>query len=247
MEQLEGRQPVREALRAGRRIARVMVAEGAQTRGTLAEIVELAERAGARVERWPRAELDRIATTRSHQGVIAEAEPARARSWREGVEAARADGRVPLVLALDGIEDPQNMGALLRSAEAFGADAVIVPKRRSSAIGAAVAKASAGAVEHLIVDRVPNLERALASCREEGLWIVATAADAEITVDRCDLLGEPVVIVVGSEGEGVSALVRRRADQGVRIPLAGRVASLNASVAGAILLWEAARRRVPRN
>jgi 23S rRNA (guanosine2251-2'-O)-methyltransferase len=177
--------------------------------------------------------------------VIAEASAVRARSWREGVERARSESRVPLVIALDGIEDPQNVGALLRSAEVFGVDAVLVPKRRSAPLGPAVAKASAGAIEHLVIDPVNSLERALASCREDGLWIVALAAEGTMDVRQCELLSEPVVIVVGAEDKGVSTLVRGRADVVVQIPVRGRVASLNASVAGAICLWEAARRRTP--
>ncbi|MGZ4207406.1 MAG: 23S rRNA (guanosine(2251)-2'-O)-methyltransferase RlmB [Actinomycetota bacterium] len=241
--QLEGRQPVREALRAGRSISRILIAEGAQNRGALAEILTLARGARVRVDRVSRAALDARATTRAHQGVIAEASAHKQRSWREGLKRARDAGEPALFLALDGIEDPQNAGALIRSAEVFGAHAVLLPIRRAAQPGAAMAKASAGAMEHLVIDRVPNLERALAACREEGLWIVALAGEAEETIESCGLLEEPVVIVVGAEGKGVSALVRKRADKLVSIPTSGRIESLNASVAGAIALWETARRR----
>lgn len=240
---IEGRQPVREALRAGRKIERIMIADGARPEGVLGEILREARERGIPVETVARALLDERAESRAHQGVIAVAEAYRTRDWREGVEAARAAGRAPLVLALDGIQDPQNMGALLRSAEVLGVDAVIVPSRRSAPLGAGVAKAAAGALEHLVVDQVANVERALASCRQEGLWLVALAGEADMTVDACELLAEPVAVVVGAEGSGVSALIRKRADALVRIPMRGRVGSLNAAAAGAICLWEAARRR----
>jgi 23S rRNA (guanosine2251-2'-O)-methyltransferase len=240
---IEGRQPVREALRAGRPIHRILIADGAQNRGTLAEIISLARTAGVRVDRVPRAAIDARATTRANQGVIAEAAVRASRSWREGIELARAAGEPALLLALDGIEDPHNAGALVRSADAFGAHAVLIPKRRASPLSAAMAKAAAGALEHVIVDQVSNLERALASCREEGLWIVALSRDGDVPLDECRLLEEPVAIVVGKEGSGVSSLVRKRADAVCAIRIGGHVGSLNASVAGGVALWETARRR----
>ncbi|HJT37977.1 MAG TPA: 23S rRNA (guanosine(2251)-2'-O)-methyltransferase RlmB [Actinomycetota bacterium] len=243
MDLIEGRQPVREALRAGRPLHRILIAEGAHSRGALAEIVELARAAGVRIDRVPRAAIEARATTKAHQGVLAEGAARAPRSWREGLAGARAAGELPLFLALDGIEDPHNAGALVRSAEAFGAHAVLIPKRRSSPLSAAMAKASAGALEHIVVDQVTNLERALASCREEGLWLVALSGDGDVPLERCTLLEEPVVLVVGKEGTGVSSLIRKRADAVCSIPLAGRVGSLNASVAGAVALWETARRR----
>ncbi len=243
MEVLEGRQPVREALRAGRPLHRILIAEGAQAKGTLAEILSLASAAGVRVDRVPRAAIDARAATKAHQGVIAEAAARAPTSWREGLQRARAANEPALFLALDGVEDPHNAGALVRSAEAFGAHAVLIPKRRSSPLSPAMAKASAGALEHVVVDQVTNLERALASCRDEGLWIVALAGDGDVQLDECALLEEPVVLVVGKEGVGVSSLVRKRADVVCAIPIVGRVGSLNASVAGALALWETARRR----
>ena len=243
---IEGRQPVREALRAGRKISRLLVAVGADDKGTLAEILRLAAESGVRVERVDRESLDALAESRAHQGVLAEAAPLQNRSWREGVARATKAGRPPLVLALDGVEDPQNLGALLRSAEVFGADAVLLPKRRSAPLSAVALKASAGAAEHLVIDQVSSLERALADVRKEGLWIVSLAGEGETSVDACELLGEPVAVVIGAEGAGVSHLIRQRSDQIVRIPTTGRVESLNASAAGAVVLWEAARRRLVR-
>jgi len=224
-------------------VRRILIADGAQIRGTLAEIVSLARVARVRIDHVPRATIDARATTRMHQGVIAEASTVAARSWREGLERGREAGEPALFLALDGIEDPHNAGALIRSAEVFGAHAVLVPKRRGSPLSAAVAKAAAGALEHVVVDQVTNMDHALAACREEGLWVVALAGEGDLPLDECALLEEPVVIVVGKEGTGVSSLLRKRADAVVAIPTVGRIGSLNASVAGAIALWETARKR----
>jgi 23S rRNA (guanosine2251-2'-O)-methyltransferase len=241
-DQIEGRNPVREALRSGRPIRRLLVAEGSSG-GPVAEIVRSARGAGIRVERVPRRMLDEMAATRSHQGVIAEAEGYRYRSWREALERARALGEPPLLLAIDGITDPGNLGSLLRSAEAAGAHGVLVSRRRSAPVTPVVEKASAGALEHLILDRVPNLPTALADLRSEGVWTLGLHAGAGTSIWDCDLLVEPVVLVVGAEGKGLGKLVRERADVLVSIPLGGKVGSLNAAVAGAVALFETRRKR----
>lgn len=241
-EQVEGRRPVIEALRAGR-VERILIAHGARETGALAEIVELASANGVRVERLPRPAIERRAQTPVHQGVLAEVASFTYRSWREGVAAARERGSEPLLLALDGVTDPHNAGALIRSAVAFGVDAVLLPSRRAVDVTPTVAKASAGAVEHVVVDRVGNLARTLASCREDGLWIVAATGEGEQDISDCSLLSEACVIVVGAEGAGVSRLVAERADARCRIPIRASIGSLNASVAGSICLWEAWRRR----
>jgi 23S rRNA (guanosine2251-2'-O)-methyltransferase len=147
------------------------------------------------------------------------------------------------LLALDGITDPGNLGALLRSAETAGAHGALIPSRRAAEVTPVVEKASAGALEHLILDRVGNLNRALEDIRAAGLWVVGLDGDAPGTLWTCELLTEPVVLVVGAEGRGLGRLVAERADALVRIPLAGRIESLNASAAGAVALFEAARRR----
>ena len=243
-EQLEGRHPVREALVAGTRaVHSIFLARGAREKGALAEIVELAARRKVRIERVERTVLDERAETRSHQGVIAIVDPLPTRRWQDGAAAARGAGRTPLIVVLDGIEDPQNLGAIIRTSEGMGVDAVVIPTRRAAPLGAAVAKASAGAIEHVIVDQVSNLDRAVRSMREDGLWIVATALEDARDVRDCALLSEPVALVVGAEGTGVSALLRKRADAVVAIPMRGRVGSLNASVAAALIIWETARSR----
>lgn len=241
-DRIEGRNPVREALRSGRQIRRVLVAEG--TSGApIDAILRAARAAGIRVERVPRRRLDEIASSRAHQGVIAEAEGYRYRSWRDALELARARDEPPLLLAVDGITDPGNLGSLLRSAEAAGAHGVLVSQRRSAPVTPVVEKASAGALEHLVLDRVPNLSTALADLRAQGVWTVGLDAGSTTSIWDCDLLSEPLVLVVGAEGKGLGRLVSERADALVSIPLGGRVASLNAAVAGAVALFESRRRR----
>lgn len=242
-DRIEGRNPVREALRAGRRLRKIMLAEGVNTRQAIDEIVAAASAARVPIERVPRQVLDRMATGRSHQGVIAEADPYRYRSWEDAVGAATERGEVPLLLAVDGVTDPGNLGSLIRSAEAAGAHAVLVPKRRAAPVTPTVEKASAGALEHLPVDLVTNLERALDRCKKLGVWVVGLEGEATTSIWECDLLTEPVVVVVGAEGKGLSRLISERADALVRIPMRGRVGSLNASVAGAVALFEVARKR----
>lgn len=246
MELIEGRNPVREALRAGRPMRRIMVAEDAPTRGALAEILSLARERGVRIDRLPRRAIDGRAATGAHQGVMAEVDEFRFRSWKEGLAHARDRREAPLLLAIDRITDPRNLGSLLRSAEVFGAHAVLLPARRSAPVTAVTVKAAAGATEHLVIDQVASLERALASCKEEGLWIVGLDADAKPDIRELELLGEPVVLVIGAEGSGLSRLIRDRADALGRIPMAGEVDSLSAPVAGAIALYEARRRRGSR-
>ena len=242
-DRIEGRNPVREALKAGRPIRRILIADATADRGAVAEIVAAAAEAGVRVDRVPRHVIDRMATGRAHQGVVAEADPYRYRSWEDAVAAAKDRGETPLLLALDGVTDPGNLGSLIRSAEAAGAHAVLVPKRRAAPVTPVVEKASAGALEHLPIDQVTNLERALDRCKEAGLWVVGLAGDAAQDLWECDLLAEPLVLVVGAEGKGISRLISERADALVRIPMLGRVGSLNAAVAGAVALFETVRKR----
>lgn len=236
-----GRNPVREALRAGRPIRRILIADGASG---LTDIVRAARGAGVRVDSVPRAALTARAASTAHQGVAAESETFRFRAWREGLAAAARRGEPAILLALDGITDPGNVGSLLRSAEAAGCHAVLIPARRSAPINAAVEKAAAGATAHLVVDKVPNLERELSAMRREGVWIVALDPGAGEEIYAHPLLSEPVALVVGAEGAGVSRLVAERADARVRIPLFGRTGSLNAAVAGAIALFEVRRSRI---
>ncbi|MFO7245485.1 MAG: 23S rRNA (guanosine(2251)-2'-O)-methyltransferase RlmB [Thermaerobacter sp.] len=240
-EVLAGRRPVLEALRGPRPVRRVLIAAGA--RGRVVE--ELAAAAAARrvpVERASRDDLDRWAAGVDHQGVVALAAPLPLAEVDDLLDAARRRGEPPLLLVCAEIQDPQNLGSLIRSAEAAGFHGVIVPRHRSAGPTPAVARASAGALEHLPLARVTNLSRCLDRLKEAGLWVCAAAGDAEQVYWDASLTG-PLALVVGSEGRGIPPLVRRHCDFAVRIPMRGRIQALNAAVAGALIMFEIARQR----
>jgi 23S rRNA (guanosine2251-2'-O)-methyltransferase len=240
-----GLNPVLEALRAGqRRIAQIAIANGARDE-RLKELVALARQMGVPVHRLPRIELDRTVASVKHQGVVATMAAARYRDADELLSAlAHTAGRnhPALVLGLDGIEDPRNMGAILRTAECAGVDAVFVPERRAVGLTETVAKASAGAVEYVPVARVTNLVRLIEELKARNIWVVGSAADAALKHTEWDWK-LPVAIFLGSEGTGLHRLVREKCDTLVRIPLAGKLQSLNVSVAAGVLLYEVMRQR----
>lgn len=203
------------------------------------EIRGLASRRGVPVRDVPREKIDRLARTRSPQGVIA-----LATGFAYAPLASLLEADAPaLIVALDHVTDPQNVGAIARSAEAAGAHGLVIPDRRSAPVGPVVEKASAGALAHLPVAQVPNLARALTELKTHGLWIVALDAGGEGVIYDLPIASEPLCLVVGSESRGVSRLVRERADQLVRIPMSGRIESLNASAAAAVALFEIRRQR----
>lgn len=240
-EQIEGRNPVLEALRSGRRLHRILVARG-KRQGTVAEILRLAGQRGVPVEEVDRRELERRSRSRAHQGVMALAAPRAYATLGDLLRRARDRGEAPLLVVAAGLEDPRNLGSLLRSAEAAGVHGVLLPERRSAGLTPAAVKASAGASEHLPVARVGNLARALEELKEHGLWVYGADAEGERAYFEADLRG-PVALVVGSEGKGMPRLVRERCDVLLRIPMRGRVGSLNAAVAAAVILFEASRQR----
>jgi 23S rRNA (guanosine2251-2'-O)-methyltransferase len=242
-DQLEGRRPILEALRAGRPIQELLIGKDLPPVRALLDLRRLARDNGIPVREVPVREIDRLARSNAPQGVIALVPPFRFSSLDMILRKAKQGQEPALLVALDGITDPMNLGALARSAEAAGANGLIALQRRAATVTAAVEKAAAGALAHLPVARVPNLTQAMRDLRKAGLWIVALDGEAPQTIYETELLSEPVCIVVGDEGEGVSRLVRDRADAVVRIPLQGKVGSLNASVAGGIALFEAVRRR----
>lgn len=242
MRAVHGVNPVRELLRsASEAPAELWVAEGAE-RQRLSEILRLARQRGARIRQAPRQKLDRLAGTDRHQGVVAVVADYRYRDLEDLLAAARERGESPLLVVLDGVEDPQNVGAVVRSAHALGAHGIVIPRDRAAGITAAAAKASAGAVEHCPVAQVTNIAQALEGLKESRIWTVATAADADADLAAVDLAG-PVAIVLGGEGRGIRPLVRRTCDLEARIPMAGGIGSLNVSAAAAICLYEALRQR----
>jgi len=238
---IEGRNAVIEAIRAGVTIDKVFIAKG-EIDSTLRHIASSAREAGAVVVEVDRRKLDSMSITRAHQGVIAVAASAEYASIEDIIRAASEKGEPPLILLCDGISDPHNLGAIIRTGEAAGAHGIVIPKRRSAGIGATVAKTSSGAVYHIAIARVTNMTAAITELKEAGVWVFAASADAETPLWQADLTG-PAAIVVGAEGVGISRLVAGNCDVHVRIPMFGKIASLNASVSAALLVYEAVRQR----
>lgn len=238
---IEGRNALTEALKSGRQIDKVYVAEGSTDR-SLARLAAMARDAGAVVVPTDRRKLDQMSPTGAHQGVIA-AVAAHAYASVDDILALAAErGEAPLIVICDELSDPHNLGAILRTAECAGAHGIIIPKRRSVGLTAVVSKTSAGAVEYLPVARVANIHQTILSLKEKGVWIYGTAADADSELCKTDLTG-PAAIVIGNEGEGMSKLVRESCDVLVSIPMKGHISSLNASAAAAVILYEALRQR----
>ena len=245
-ELLYGRHPVRESLLAGRRtFHRLLLAQGIEERGIIAEIAALARKAGVAMQRVLREELDRLGV--SHQGLAAEVSPYPYADWPEMLNLAEERGEQPLLLLLDLLQDPQNVGTLLRTAEAVGVHGVILQERRAVGITPAVVSSSAGAVEHLLVARVTNLVRTMKALQEAGLWLAGLEDLPEAQPYDQVALDMPLGLVVGSEGKGMRRLVRETCDLLLRLPMRGRVNSLNAAVAGSIALYAAWRQRQRRN
>ncbi|MCI8477234.1 MAG: 23S rRNA (guanosine(2251)-2'-O)-methyltransferase RlmB [Oscillospiraceae bacterium] len=238
---IEGRNAVIEALRAGVALDKVYLAKG-ETDAVLGHIASTARNQGAVVVEADRRKLDGMSRTHAHQGVIAQAAVRAYASVADILAQARAKGEAPLVVVCDELSDPHNLGAVIRTAECAGAHGVIIPKRRSAGLTAVVAKTSAGAVAHLPVARVPNLPALLKDLKQEGLWIFGTTAQGNTPLYQADFKG-PAALVIGSEGAGMGRLVAQCCDFQVSIPMKGKLNSLNASAAAAILLYEAVRQR----
>ena len=230
---LSGIHPIAEALRAGRPLERVVVAQGAGG-PRLQEIIDMARRASVPVRFEPRAALDRLAGSAAHQGVVA---LGAARQYA-GLDAAAA---CELVVVLDGVEDPHNLGAVIRTAHAAGAGAVIIPERRAATLTDVVAKAAAGALEHLPITKVVNINRTLEELKDRGYWIYGLDERGTETYDRVEF-ATPTALVFGGEGKGLHEQVRKHCDALVRIPMAGQISSLNVSVAAGVVLFEWKRR-----
>lgn len=241
-EVIYGRNPVYEVIRSGRRsVYRLQVAEGVQEKGNLARALELAADRGIPVQRVPRARLDH--DSNSHQGLAAEVDPYPYVNLADMLDLAEQRGEPPLILLLDIIQNPQNLGTLLRTAEAVGVHGVILPERRGVGVTPAVVNASAGASEYLLIGFM-NLARAIQTLKEREVWIVGLEASPESRLpDQVDLSGA-LGLVIGNEGEGMRRLVRQSCDYLLRLPMRGQIESLNASVAGSIALylaWQARR------
>jgi 23S rRNA (guanosine2251-2'-O)-methyltransferase len=241
---LYGRNAVREALRAQRRtFQRLLVSSGAQEAGTLGEVVKLAEKVGVPVERVDRHDLDRRLREANHQGVALECSEYPYVELEDCLALADERGEPTLLLMLDHLQDPQNVGTLLRTAEIVGAHGVIIPGRRAAEVTPAVVNASSGATEHLRITVVGNLAQTIAEAQKAGVWVVGVEDDERAQdYDRADL-DMPLALVVGAEGPGLARLTRERCDFLIKLPMAGQIASLNAAVAGSIVLYHAWRIR----
>jgi 23S rRNA (guanosine2251-2'-O)-methyltransferase len=239
---IEGRQPVLEALRSGRAMNRILLARDSERHGAIAEILALARQRGIPFEYVDRKILERNASTAVHQGVLAYAAAKEYVSLEDLLSISRAKGEQPLYCILDGLEDPHNLGAILRTADAAGMHGLIIRNRREVGLTPVVAKASAGAIEYVPVARVANISQAIEALKKNGVWVVGVEASSGMTFNRVDFK-LPTAIVIGGEGTGISELVRKKCDVLVSIPMGGRISSLNASVAAALVMYEAFRQR----
>jgi len=241
---LLGRNAIREALIAGRRtFHQIVLAQGIIEKGIIAEILTICQQRKISVERMHRREMDRLAGQVKHQGIAARTTSYPYASIGDILLLAQGHQEQPFLLALDSLQDPQNVGSLLRSAEAVGVHGVILPDRRSAQVTAAVSRASVGAVEHLRIARVTNLAHAIDDLKEQGVWAVGIEAHAKSVDYRQVDLNMPVIIVLGSEGQGMRRLIVEKCDWLLRIPMRGQINSLNVSVAGSLALYQVLNKR----
>ena len=242
---LAGRHAIVEAIKAGRGINRILIADGLHGNG-VRELRDLAREHGITLDFVNRSKLDAaVPEGVRHQGALAYVAPVAYVAVEEIIAAARARGEDPLLLLLDGIEDPQNLGALLRTADAAGVHGILLPRRHSVPLTETVARVSAGALAYVPVARIGNIAQTMRALKEQGFWIAGADMSGAETYDRANLTGA-LVLVIGSEGRGMSRLTRDLCDFTVRLPMHGRINSLNASVAGAILMYEALRQRTAK-
>lgn len=241
---LAGKHPVLEALKAGRALNKIWLSNQAQ-KSLVQPILEEAKGRGVVVQYADKRKLDSLVPGIQHQGVVAQAAAVSYAEPEELLARAAERGEAPLIVLLDEVEDPHNLGSILRSVDCTGAHGVIVPKRRSASLTAVVAKTSAGAVEYVPVARVSNLAQTIDRLKEAGVWIAGAAGEAKADVYATDLTG-PIAIVIGSEGKGLSRLIREKCDFLISLPMFGKLNSLNASVAAGIILYEAVRQRLAK-
>ncbi|KKK37031.1 hypothetical protein WQ57_15825 [Mesobacillus campisalis] len=241
-EYIAGKNPVIEALKSGRDINKILIAEGSQ-RGQMQQVAKLSKEANVIVQFVPKKKLDQLYEG-NHQGVVAQVAAYEYAELDDLFAAAEKRNEAPFFLLLDEIEDPHNLGSIMRTADATGAHGIIIPKRRAVGLTATVAKASTGAIEHIPVVRVTNMSRTIEELKERGVWIAGTDASAKEDYRQFD--GSiPLGLVIGSEGKGMGRIIREKCDFLLSLPMAGHVTSLNASVAAALLMYEVYRKRHP--
>jgi len=236
LETIEGKNPVLEALRSGRAINRVLISRSFRRDPKIEEILILAKNQGIIVEWQERKYIDQRSSTQNPQGILAYASPKDYVEVDDILAAAKKKGENPFIIILDGIEDPHNLGAIIRSAEAFGVHGIIIPKRRAAPLTGVVAKASAGAIEYVPVARVTNLTYTIKDLKKELFTVIGAEEDGEKLVSEVKING-PIALVIGSEGHGISRLVKDNCDYLIKIPMKGKINSLNASVSAAICMF----------
>lgn len=241
-EYIIGKNPVAEALKSQRDMNKILIAEGSQG-GQMKQIIQLAKERNVLVQLVPKKKLDQV-TDGNHQGVLAYVAAYHYAEMDDLFALAKKKDEPPFFLILDDIEDPHNLGSIMRTADAVGAHGIIIPKRRAVGLTATVAKASAGAIEYIPVVRVTNLARTIDELKEHGVWIAGTDANGAEDYRRFDA-AIPLGLVIGNEGKGMSRLIREKCDFLIKLPMVGKVTSLNASVAAALLMYEVYRRRHP--
>ncbi len=243
-DRLEGRNPILEALRAGRTFNKIWVAssEGSRMDPTIGRIISMARDQGIPLVEVPRMVLDKMSSTRIHQGVIAQIASHDYVEIDEMIEQASKKEGDPFLVMLDSLKDSYNLGSVLRIADAAGVDGIIIPRHRSIGLDATVAKASSGAIEYVPVARVTNLSRTIDDLKKKGFWVFGTDASAEMSYDKANYSG-PLLLIIGSEGEGVHENILSKCDVMVSVPMDGHVNSLNAAVAAGVIVFEAKRQR----
>lgn len=236
-----GKNPVLEALRSGREINKIWISEGAKKSG-IKELLDLARERGVFVQFVPKKKIDQLSPEANHQGIAASIAAYKYADLDDLFDVAKARNEDPFFIILDELEDPHNLGSIIRTADAIGVHGIIIPKRRSVGLTATVAKASTGAIEHVPVCRVNNLAQTVDELKERGLWIAGTDAQGSIDYRKMDA-ALPLAIIIGSEGKGMSRLLKEKCDFLYYLPMVGHVNSLNASVAAALLMYEVYRKR----
>lgn len=240
-DQVEGRNAVIALLESGKDINKIFISDG-EKHGSINKIIALAKERKVLVTEINKAKLNKMAKTENNQGVIAFVPPFEYSDVDEMLEYAKSKNEDPFIIILDGIEDPHNLGAIIRTAETAGVHGIIIPKRRAASVNSTVAKVSAGAVEHIKIARVNNLTQTIKELKEQGIWIYGTDIEATDYYYNQDLTG-PIAIIIGSEGFGMSRLVKEKCDFLLKIPMKGKTTSLNASVSSGIVIYEAVKQK----
>ncbi|NMB34108.1 MAG: 23S rRNA (guanosine(2251)-2'-O)-methyltransferase RlmB [Clostridium sp.] len=240
-DKLEGRNSIAEAIKSGRTINKILIQKG-EKEGSIRQIIAQARQRGIVIQEVDKVSMDRNSVTHAHQGIIAYVSPKDYVEVDDILENAKSKGENPFIIVLDGITDAYNLGSILRTSEAAGAHGIIIPKRRAIGLNAAVSKASAGAIEYVPVARVTNISQTIEYLKNKNIWVIGTGTSGGKPFYHSDLKGA-VALVIGSEGRGMGRLVAQKCDYVVNIPMAGEITSLNAAVAGSIIMYEIVRQR----